>query len=213
MINDLTASEEELGPNLWYLSEKQLIEQRGIGGNQYQLTGRGRNTYERYRDEGIPVPQTDPLQRFTQHTIEQGDVKKAENVFRDIVEVAREEIIVVDAYAKPRLYEMMEEHVPSVVAVKILASDQRIEEDNIDRFHEFAENRDGEAILRYLDYWDDYPFHTREVIRDREAGWIWDHTFADSGGRHHTISQLRPVNLETDLEVFDEAWQSAESVE
>ena len=58
---------------------------------------------------------------------------------------------------------------------------------------------------RYLDYWEDYPFHSREIIRDREAGWVWNHTFADAGGRHHTISQLRPVNLENDLEVFDEA--------
>lgn len=208
----LDVSEEAMDPQLWYLSQKGLIDLTGTS-RDFQLTADGRNRYEEYRDEGIPIPRTQPLQRFTQHTIEQGDRDKAENVFRDIVEIARDEVIVIDAYAKGRLYDMLEEHVPTAVDVNILMTDREIEEENIELYEEYAEGKDGDVELRYLDYRDEYPFHTREVIRDREAGWIWDHTFADAGNRHHTISQLRPVNLENDLKAFDQAWEEAESVE
>lgn len=208
----LDVSEEAMNPQLWYLSQKGLIDLTGTS-RDFQLTADGRNRYEEYRDEGIPIPRTQPLQRFTQHTIEQGDRDKAENVFRDIVEIARDEVIVIDAYAKGRLYDLLEEHVPTAVDVNILMTDREIEEENIELYEEYAEGKDGDVELRYLDYRDEYPFHTREVIRDREAGWIWDHTFADAGNRHHTISQLRPVNLENDLKAFDQAWEEAESVE
>ncbi|GGL67177.1 hypothetical protein [Halocalculus aciditolerans] len=212
IFEELDVSIEEMKRNLWYLSEKGLIDLSGTS-SHFQLEGEGRDRYEQYRDEGIPIPRTHPVQRYTQHTIEQGDREKAENVFRDIVEVAREEVIVVDMYAKGRLYELLESHVPSVVDVKILMSDQEVGEENIGLSREYNDGKDGDVALRYLDYWGEYPFHSREVIRDREAGWVWDHTFADAGGRHHTISQLRPVNLENDLEVFDEAWETAERVE
>lgn len=158
----------------------------------------------------MSIPRTHPLQRFTQHTIEQGDRDKAENVFREIVELASEEVIVIDAYAKGRLYEMLEEHVPDVVDVKILMSHKEFDDENVELYEDYADGKSGDVELRYLDYYDDYPFHTREVIQDRAAGWIWDHTFADAGNRHHTISQLRPVNLENDLDAFDEAWEEAE---
>lgn len=212
LTEELNVAGEELQPHLWYLSEKNLIDLSGTRA-MVQLTGTGRNRYEEYRDEGMPIPRTDPIQQFTQHTIAQGDEEKAENVFRDIVEVARDEVIVIDAYAKGRLYDMMEEHIPSVVDLKILMSDREVEDENIEAYHDLAEEREGDVELRYLDYWDEYPFHSREVIRDREAGWIWDHTFADAGNRHHTISQLRPVNLENDIDVFDEVWQEAETIE
>jgi len=212
LFEELDASEEEINRNLWYLSEKGFIDRSGIS-NDFRLEGEARDRYEQYRDEGIPIPRTHPLQRYTQHTIEQGDREKAENVFRDIVEVAREEVIIVDTYAKGRLYNLMERHIPSVVDVKILMSDREVDEENIELYRDYAAGKEGDVELRYLDYREDYPFHSREVIRDREAGWVWDHTFADAGDRHHTISQLRPVNLENDLEAFDEAWEEAESVE
>ncbi len=212
IVEELEVDVEELQPHIWYLSEKNLVDLTGTNA-MVQLTGTGRNRYEEYRDEGMPIPRTDPIEKFTQHTIAQGDEDKAENVFRDIVELARDEVIVIDAYAKGRLYDMMEAHIPSVVDVKILMSDKEVDDGNIELYHDFTDGREGDVDLRYLDYWDEYPFHTREVIRDREAGWIWDHTFADAGNRHHTISQLRPVNLENDLDVFDEVWQEAQTVE
>lgn len=208
---EIGISHDELHQNRWYLAEKGLINLEGHNLN-FQLSGEGRNSFEEYRDEGMPIPRTHPLQRFTQHTIGQGDREKAENVFRAIVELAREQVIIVDMYAKGFLYEMLE-HVPSIVDVKILMSHKELSDENTDLYRQYSEGRGGEVELRYLNYWDDYPFHSREVIRDREAGWIWDHTFADAGGRHHTISQLRPVNLENDLEAFDEAWSEAEIVE
>ena len=212
IFEKIDATPSEISRNLWYLSQKGFIDRSGTS-NDFQLEGEGRNRYEQYRDEGIPIPRTHPLQRYTQHTIEQGDREKAENVFREIVEIARDEVIVVDTYAKGRLYDLMERHIPSIVDVKVLMSDREVDEENTELYREYAEGNEGDVELRYLDYRDEYPFHSREVIRDREAGWIWDHTFADAGDRHHTISQLRPVNLENDLEAFDEAWEAAETVE
>lgn len=43
-------------------------------------------------------PERTPLQRYTHHTIEQGDREEAENVFRETAEVARDEVIVLDGY-------------------------------------------------------------------------------------------------------------------
>jgi predicted transcriptional regulator len=212
IFEEVNATSSEISRNFWYLSQKGLIDRTGTS-NDFQLEGEGRNRYEQYRDEGIPIPRTHPLQRYTQHTIEQGDREKAENVFRDIVEIARDEVIVVDTYAKGRLYGLMERHIPSIVDVKVLMSDREVGEENIELYREYAGGKEGDVELRYLDYRDEYPFHSREVIRDRESGWIWDHTFADAGDRHHTISQLRPVNLENDLKAFDEAWEAAETVE
>lgn len=212
LFEELDADDEEIERNLWYLAEKGFIDRSGTS-NDFRLEGEARDRYEQYRDEGIPIPRTHLLQRYTQHTIEQGDREKAENVFRDIVEVAREEVIIVDTFAKGRLYDLMERHIPSVVGVKILMSDREVDDENIELYRDYAEGKKGDVELRYLDYREDYPFHSREVIRDREAGWVWDHTFADAGDRHHTISQLRPVNLENDLEAFDEAWEEAETVE
>lgn len=203
-------SDEQLERNRWYLSEKGLIEPDGQG--YFELTADGRNRYEEYRDNGMPIPRTHPVQQFTQHTIEEGDREKVETVFQEIVELAREEVIVIDQFGtKDPLWEWLE-YVPDVVDVTIFASDAEIDPEAEGNFRDYAENRTGETRLRYLDY-DDYPFHSREVVRDREEGWIWDHTVPDSGGSHHTISQLRPVNLETDLEAFEEAWASAEEVE
>lgn len=208
---ELDVSDEVFQRNRWYLAEKGLIDLEGTRLN-FQLTGQGRNRYEEYRDEGMPIPRTQPLQRFTQHTIEQGDREKVENVFREIVEIARDEVIVIDQFGtKDPLWDWLG-HVPGSVEVKILASDKEIDDESIEDFQEFDGGRGGVTELRYLEYYD-YPFHSREVISDREDGWIWDHTLPDSGGKHHTISQLRPVNLENDLEAFDEAWEEAEVVE
>lgn len=212
VIEEADISSEQAHQNLWYLSEKGLVELSGTS-NNFELTGEGRNRYEQYRDEGIPIPRIHPLQRFTQHTVEQGDREKAENVFREIVEIARDEVIVIDQYAKGSMWEMLEEHVPSVVDVKVLMSDKELGDENIELYHEYADGKKGDVELRYQEYWGDYPFHSRLVVRDREAGWVWDYSVADSARRHHTISQLRPVNLDNDLEVFDEAWKKAETVE
>lgn len=209
VIEEAGLSDEEYQRNRWYLREKGLLDATGMG--NFQLTGDGRNRYEEYRDQGMPIPRTHPLQQFTQHTIGEGEHEKVENIFRDIVELARNEVIVIDQFGtKDPLWEWLE-HVPDVVDVKILASDREINDESTQKFEEYASERTGDTDLRYLDYYG-YPFHSREVIRDREDGWIWDHTIPDSGKGHHTISQLRPVNLENDLDAFDDAWEDAEVV-
>lgn len=209
IIEEADLSDEEYKRNRWYLREKGLLDATGMA--NFKLTGDGRNRYEEYRDQGMPIPRTHPLQQFTQHTIGAGDHEKVKNIFRDIVELSRDVVIVIDQFGtKDPLWEWLE-YVPGVVDVKILASDREINEDSTQKFEEYAESRTGETELRYLDYYG-YPFHSREVIRDRKDGWIWDHTIPDSGKGHHTISQLRPVNLENDLDAFDDAWKDAEVV-
>lgn len=210
--DDLDVDEQEFKINIWYLKQKSFVEEMGAGGN-LQITSQGRNRFDEYKDEGIPIPRTQPLTQWAQYSIAQGDTEKALTVFRDLVELARDEVIVIDPFAQGRLYEEMLEHVPDTVDIKVLCTDREINEDNRDKFSDLADGRTGDTELRYLEYRGEWPFHDRLLFRDREDGWVWGHTFAHSGTKHHTISEMRPVNVESDLEKFDDAWDEASVIQ
>ena len=212
LTDDIDITDQQLELNLWYLKEKDIIEQRG-GRRNIRITSHGRNRYEEYQSEGIPIPRTKQLTRWAQYAIAQGDIEKAENVFRDLAELTREELIIVDPFAKGKLYTMLED-TPDIVDIKILTTNREAEDDeNIDLYHDLRDSRTGNTELRYLNYRGEWSFHDRLLFRDREEGWVWGHTFADSGSKHHTISQMRPVNVEGDLEKFDTAWEDAKVIE
>lgn len=204
---DLGIDEQDFKVNVWYLKEKGLVEEQG--GDHLQITAQGRNRFDEYQNEGIPIPRTQPLTQWAQHSIARGDEERAMTIFRDIVELARDEIIIVDPFAQGKLYDEMMDDVPDVVDIKVLCTDQEVNEGNKDKFSDLADNRSGETELRYLEYQGEWPFHDRLLFRDREDGWVWGHTFAHSGTKHHTINEMRPVNIETDLEKFENAWDEA----
>lgn len=212
LAEELGVDRQDFKVNIWYLKKKGLINEQGRAGH-LQITSQGRNRYDEYQNEGIPIPRTKPLSQWTQHVIGKGDTEKAMNIFRDIVELARKEIIVVDPFAQGKLYDEMLTVVPSVVSIKILCTDQEIDDENKEKFSALSEGRTSEAQLRYLNYRGEWPFHDRLLLRDQEDGWVWGHTFAHSGTKHHTINQMRPVNVETDLEKFEDAWSEATVVE
>ena len=211
LLEDADVDDQVLRQNICYLEQKGLIEFVVGQRLQAEINARGRNRYEEYRDSNVPIPRIHATARWTQHMIADGDFDKAVNVFHHFVELARDEVIVVDAFAKRGLYEMLEA-VPSSVDVKVIGSHREIDDDHKDAYHAFADSRTGDTRLHYLDY-DDWPFHGRYVIRDQEDGYAWDHTFADSGNGQHTISEIRPVNLETILERFKDAWNQGTVVE
>lgn len=207
---EIQLDDQTLKQNIWYLEEKGLVETGPCGTTSVQITARGRNRYEEHRNN-TPIPRTHTGARWTQHTIAEGDFEKANNVFRDFVELAQDEVIIIDAYAKAGLYEMLEA-VPETVDVRVIGSDRQMNDEHREAYRAFTEGRSGETQLRYLEY-DEWPFHGRYVIRDREDGYVWDHTFADSGSGQHTISEVRPVNLENTVDDFDQAWELGEVVE
>jgi DNA-binding MarR family transcriptional regulator len=204
---DLGIDEQDFKVNVWYLKEKGLVEEQG--GSHLEITAQGRNRFDEYQNEGISIPRTQPLTQWAQYSIARGDEERAMTIFRDIVELARNEIIIVDPFAQGKLYDEMLDDVPDVVDIKVLCTDREINEENKDKFSDLADGRSGETELRYLEYRGEWPFHDRLLFRDREDGWVWGHTFAHSGTKHHTINEMRPVNIETDLEKFEDAWDEA----
>lgn len=208
---EIKIDDRALKQNIRYLEGKGLVETGPGRILSVRITSRGRNRYEEHRNNNTPIPRTHTDARWTQHTIAQGDFEKANNVFRDFVELARDEVIIIDSYAKAGLYEMLEA-VPDTVEVRVIGSDRQMNDEHRDAYHVFARERFGETELRFLEY-DEWSFHGRYVIRDREDGYVWDHTFADSGSGQHTISEVRPVNLESTVADFDRAWKQSEGVE
>ncbi|MFC6906913.1 hypothetical protein [Halalkalicoccus tibetensis] len=208
---EIEIDDETLKQNIWYLEEKRLVETGPGRMLSVQITARGRNRYEEHRNDNTQIPRTHTGARWTQHTIAQGDFEKANSVFRDFVELARDEVIIIDSYAKAGLYEMLEA-VPGTVDVRVIGSDRQLNDEHREAYRTFARGRPGETELRFLEY-NEWPFHGRYMIRDREDGYVWDHTFADSGSGHHTISEVRPVNLENTMADFDQAWGRGEVVE
>lgn len=211
LIDELDVGEQVFKVNVYYLKKKGLVEEEA--GDYLDITAQGRNRFEEYRDEGIPIPRSKELTQWAQYSIEKGDEETAFNLFRDIVELAGEEILVVDPFAQGKLYTEMLPDVPDVVDIKVLCTDREVDEENKEKFNRLSQGRTGSTELRYLDYSDRWPFHDRLLFVDREEGWVWGHTFAHSGTKHHTINEMRPVNVESDLEKFDTAWEDAEEVQ
>ncbi|MXR40060.1 hypothetical protein GRX01_01625 [Halobaculum sp. WSA2] len=212
ILDELDVDEQEFKVNIYYLNQKDLIENKA--GDYLEITAQGRNMFEEYRDDGIPIPRSKELTQWAQYSVEKGDEETAFNLFRDIVELAGEEVLVVDPFAQGKLYTEMLCDVPDVVDIKVLCTDQEIDEENREKFNQLSEDRTGGTELRYLDYRSgEWPFHDRLLFVDRSEGWVWGHTFAHSGTKHHTISEMRPVNVESDLEKFDSAWEDAEEVQ
>lgn len=219
LIEGIGAEEVKVDQNIWYIKEKRLIETGGGGGGLFyhdaKITRRGTEAFETYRDDGVEIPQSKTARSLRQATIGPGERDKAENLFRDFVELAQEEVLIIDAYARKPLYGLLE-LVPEIVSIKVLTSKSGpfnpTSDDYVARVEEFAETYDVD--VRYLDKEPDgdWDSHERYVIRDREDGWAWGHSFHDAGDTRHTPSEVKPVNLLNTLEDFDKLWERATPV-
>lgn len=204
---------EKVDQNIWYLKEKRLVErQGGLGGglfNRVKITEYGSEKYEAYQEDGIEIPSSLGVTSIRQASIGPGESGKAENLFRDFVELADDEVIVIDRYARKPLYDLLG-HVPSGVDIQVVTSEHVVNNDYEQRFRKF-ENNHPDVEVRYLDN-SDWDFHDRYVIRDREDGWAWGHSFHDAGDTQHTASELKPVNRDRIIRGFQKAWKKGQVI-
>lgn len=220
IAEELDVDEDRVLPAIGYLDPKELVDAtvgsrpeatyRGV-----EITGRGRNKCELYVEEGTSIPNTQPLTRWTQHSVGPNEPEKAQNLFRNVVEVAQEKITIVDWYFKEPVYDLLE-GVPDAVDIEILTSERAFdeEEEYYNLVENFAKSRSGEVDVRYVEYYDFDArlFHARYLVRDEIEGWTWDQSFKDAGDTQHTVSEVRPINLESTMETFQEAWNQGEQV-
>jgi len=213
LVDAVGFGEEKVDQNIWYLKEKRLVErQGGLGGGLFRrvkITEHGSEKYESYQEDGIEIPSSLGVTSIRQASIGPGESGKAENLFRDFVELADDEVIVIDRYARKPLYDLLG-HVPSGVNIQVVTSERVVNNDYEQRVQKFESNH-SEVEVRYLDdsNWD---FHDRYVIRDREDGWAWGHSFHDAGDTQHTASELKPVNRDRIIREFQKAWQQGQVI-
>jgi hypothetical protein len=148
--------------------------------------------------------------------ISEGETQKAENMFRDFVELSSDEVILIDAYAGEKLLNGKLTHVPKGVDIKILTSDRVFQgsnakksyKNNLKSFNSSHTN----CEVKYLNYNQDWSFHDRYIIRDREKGYSWGHSFKDSGKKQHSPTEIKQINLEKIINDFKSEWRSASNL-
>lgn len=213
LVDELSTDKTVLNRNLWYLEEKRLIESQGGTRAHYlhsaEITDHGRSKYEAYRDSGAEIPATSGLSFGRQASINPGEQQQAENLFRDIVELARDEVLILDRYAREGLYDLLK-YVPNGVYIRVLTSDRVTGPEYTQRVHEFQDDH-PEIEVRKVDS-SNWDFHDRYIFRDENMGWAWGHSFHDAGNTQHTASELAPVNRNRTLSKFEETWEQGKEV-
>lgn len=197
--------------NVFYLDDKGLVDaKRGAGAPYFyvQITSYGAKVYEAYELHGTEFPGGVTSHDLQQRTIGPDERHKSLNIFRGAVELADTEVILIDAYARQGLYDMLDV-VPDGVAVKVLTTEKVVDDKYVEIVQQTAQDRDLE--VRYTAY-SDWPFHSRYLLRDGEKGWVWDTSFHDAGRTQHTVSEIKPINLRKILSDFEPTWQDAEVI-
>jgi len=210
LIDKCSAGEDEINRNIWYLKETRLVKTMGSATGYFyhrvKITERGSEKYERYEEDGVEIPRVGSKSSLRQASIGPNESGKAENLFRDFVELAGNEIVIIDRFAREGLYDSLK-HVPSGVDIKVITTDRVTGGGYQQRVQQF-EQQHPNIEVRYLQdsNWD---FHDRYVIRDQEDAWAWGHSFHDAGDTQHTASELKPTNRETIIKQFKNAWQNS----
>jgi hypothetical protein len=213
LLDAVEFGEQKVDQNIWYLKEKKLVErQGGLGGGLFsrvKITEYGSEKYESYQEDGVEIPSSLGVTSIRQASIGPGESGKAENLFRDFVELAEDEVIVIDRYARKPLYDLLS-HVPSGVDIQVVTSERVVNNDYKQRVQKFK-NSHSDVEVRYLDD-SDWDFHDRYVIRDQEDGWAWGHSFHDAGDTQHTASELKPVNRDQIVREFQKGWKKGQVI-
>lgn len=213
LIEELDPDEDAIDQNIWYLKERRFIEADGAGGGLFyrraKITDRGRKRYEQYVEDGVEIPRLSGRQFIRQASIGPDEADKAENLFRDFVEISQNEVIIIDPYARTPLYDLLK-HVPSGVEIKVFTSKRVTNQDYESVVSQF---KDRHKAIEVKDLsFDNWEFHDRYVIRDCEDAWAWGHSFHDAGDTQHTASELKPINRERVLSLFDKLWGQGEKI-
>lgn len=204
IADELDIDRNTVDQNIWYLKEKRLVDERS-GSRDVGITDSGRSRYEQYLEDGTGIPRTESRSSLRQASIGPQESGKAENLFRDFVELSKEEVIIVDRFAREGLYDLLE-HVPSGVEIKVITTDRVMSQGYQQRVNQYRQQHSSVEV-RYLSD-DNWNFHDRYIIRDREDAWAWGHSFHDAGDTQHTASELKPINREQIIDQFESAWKN-----
>ncbi|QHS17216.1 hypothetical protein GWK26_08715 [haloarchaeon 3A1-DGR] len=209
LLEELDLDEDELLANVEYLKQKNLLELFN-GYDGYEITNFGRERYEGYQESGIEIPSSRRAQSRRQAEIGRGDHQEAENLFRDVVELAQDEVRILDRYAREPLYDWVDAHIHDQVDTKVLTSDSVTNGSYASNIKNKLTKPSNVEVREISNQ--DWDFHDRYLIRDEDMGWAWGHSFHDSAERQHTATELEPVNLETVSAKFNAAWKTASKV-
>jgi len=192
------------------LKETRLVETMGGGGGYFyhrvKITERGSEKYERYEEDGVKIPRVGSTSSLRQASIGPNESGKAENLFRNFVELSGEEVVIIDRFAREGLYDLLK-HAPSGVDIRVITTDRVTGGGYKQKVQQF-EQQHPNIEVRYLQD-SNWGFHDRYVIRDQEDAWAWGHSFYDAGDTQHTASELKPINRDTIIKQFNNAWQRA----
>lgn len=209
LADELGVDQGEIIKNVRYLRQRNCIDLVN-GFRAVRITNYGREQFERYRDDGVEIPSTTLSSETRQAEIGKGATKEAENLFRDIVELAQSEVVILDRYAKEGVFEWIDKHVPRGVQVRVLTSG-RVTGGSYARDIQEPLSNPTDVKVKELPN-NDWDFHDRYVFRDDDMGWSWGHSFHDSGHRQHTANELKPINRDTIIGEFEAAWSKASKV-
>lgn len=201
--------EDEIIKNLRYLKHKRCIKFYS-GPASVKITESGRERWEKYRDEGVGIPSSSRARSTRQEEIGDGEREKAERLFRSIVELAQNEVVILDNYARKPLFVWLESHVPDGVNIRVATTGAVTGGSYVSEVRESLSNVEDIEIREMADF--DEIFHDRYVFRDNDMGWEWGQSFHGSGKGQHTPSELTPKNRDILLQKFEDTWVDAEEV-
>ena len=201
----LNVSSTEVGLGLHYLEGAGLIDVSGVLSDRFwgvKINPRGMAKHEAIAASGggWASSTTSPSDGH-EFVFGPGEELEAARLLRDVTEVARSEIVIIDPYARAGIVSKLQ-YVPQGVLVKILTGD------NMSKQPYAAELQAHPKLsleLRVLPK-ADHEFHDRYIIVDGDDAWAWGHSFHDAGKTKHTVAQLRPVNRDVVLAEFQRKW-------
>jgi hypothetical protein len=210
LANALHRPLEDVMRNLVFLNAEGLIKlDQYVGPNvDVKIRKRGIEVADAFeRSGGEPADAETPLGAY-QHIVGPNERAKAELMFRDQVELARNEVVIVDAYAKPAVFDWLK-HVPKGVNVRVLTTTKIVDTTYVVRVQ--AEKAKHSLEVKHLPA-KAFGLHGRFVIRDGARGWSWDASLADAGIKRHTVTELEPVNTQIHYTEFQKQWPNATEV-
>ncbi len=201
----LNISTSEAGLGLHYLQGSGLIDVSGVMSDRFwgvKINARGMSKQEAIvaSGGGWASSTTSPSDGH-EFVFGPGEEVEASRLLRDVTEVARSEVIIIDPYARAGIVPKLR-HVPPGVVVKILTGNNMAKEPYAAELQAHPKLSIELRVLPKVDH----AFHDRFIIVDGKDAWAWGHSFHDAGKTQHTVAQLRPVNRDRILTDFQRKW-------
>lgn len=208
LAESLSESANVIGAALYYLKDSGLIDLQSVSGSYFRsvrINPRGMAKHEALQSSsGDWAASTTSPTDGHEFVFGPDEEAEADRLLRDVTEVARTEILVVDPYARAGIVAKLQ-NVPSGVNVKVLTSDRMAKEDYASALQAYP--RLGIKIRALPS--NALEFHDRYIIVDGNDAWAWGHSFHDAGKTKHTVAQIRPVNRDLVSRDFQQKWPTA----